>query len=90
MGVREGALRPSLRWGGWNGGVPNVTAGSQNLPPSKSSCVSLNLSAVCPSPFTSSCLPLSLLHLQAQVKCSCLFQEAFLIFSPHRGGILFL
>lgn len=28
-GVREGALRPFLHWGGWNGGSPNVTADSQ-------------------------------------------------------------
>lgn len=48
-GVREGALRPFLHWGGWNGRSPNVTADSQlplgafvclqpqNLLPSKSS-----------------------------------------------------
>ena len=46
-------------------------------------CLSLTLPQV-------PCIPLSLLHLQSQLKHSCLFQEDFLGLSPHQEGIALL
>lgn len=95
-GVGEVPIPPAVShlgsWRSWRGScLPRTFLAlnsPQPQPPKKTSASQLSIQALHSLPITPHelpCLPLSLLHLQTQLKCSPLFQQAFLELIPSSG-----